>query len=147
MFAFIARANDDLHAFSLLAMVVCLFETGLPAYRGRAVRVLRRASLCRRVARGDRGMAIRVADAMRRGALCPGSMDFLRTDWFELAPLTVEQVRARFGVRGTSPPRRWPSGSVGTVGAWAGSARSSCAVGSELAERVGRPYDSFGATV
>ena len=28
VFAFIARANDDLHAFSLLAMVVCLFETG-----------------------------------------------------------------------------------------------------------------------
>jgi hypothetical protein len=28
VFAFIAQANDDLHAFSLLAMVVSLFETG-----------------------------------------------------------------------------------------------------------------------
>src|SRR5262249_40656162 len=28
VFAFIARANDDLHGFSLLAMVVSLFETG-----------------------------------------------------------------------------------------------------------------------
>jgi hypothetical protein len=38
VFAFIARANDDMRAFSLLAMVVSLFETGIPADRRRALR-------------------------------------------------------------------------------------------------------------
>ena len=34
VFAFMARANDDPRAFSLLAMVVSLFETGLAAGAG-----------------------------------------------------------------------------------------------------------------
>src|SRR5262249_20539615 len=75
VFAFIARANDDLHGFSLLAMVVSLFETGY----------MRTGAGLFESSPGHLsapGMAERVADAMRRGALCQGSIDFLRTDWF-----------------------------------------------------------------
>src|SRR6202040_2786420 len=62
VFAFIARANDDPRGFSLLAMVVSLFETGylkagaglFEAFPGQLSR---------------QGVAVRVADAMRRGAL------------------------------------------------------------------------------
>src|SRR5437899_1755712 len=66
VFAFIARANDDLHAFSLLAMVVSLFETG----------ELSKAAGFFEASPGHlstSGMPVRVADAMRRGALIPGS--------------------------------------------------------------------------
>src|SRR4029078_13373420 len=81
VFAFIARANDDMRAFSLLAMVVSLFETGyLPTGAGRFEADPGHVS-------GGAGMAIRVADAMRRGALChddvtgADSIDFLGIDW------------------------------------------------------------------
>ncbi len=62
--AFIARANDDMRAFSLLAMVVSLFETGY----------LRTGAGLFEASPGHlsagHGMAARVSDAMRRGALC-----------------------------------------------------------------------------
>ena len=78
VFAFIARANDDMRAFSLLAMVVSLFETGyLRTGAGLFESDPGHLSV-------GAGMAIRVADAMRRGALChdavtgDDSIDFLR---------------------------------------------------------------------
>lgn len=96
VFAFIARANDDMRAFSLLAMVVSLFETGY----------LRTGAGLFEASPGHlsvgRGMAARVGDAMRRGALCHDevtgrdSIDFLQVDWFEVAALPLEEVRARF---------------------------------------------------
>src|SRR5208282_3771700 len=75
VFAFIARANDDPRAFSLLAMVVSLFETGY----------LRRGAGLFEASSGHlskAGVPVRLADGMRRGALCHGSVDYLRTDWF-----------------------------------------------------------------
>ncbi len=145
VFAFIARANDDLHAFSLLAMVVCLFETGYLRTGAGLFEYSPGHLSAGGSLEGTERMAIRVADAMRRGALCPGSVDFLRTDWFELAPLTVEQVRAHFGVAQKSDEAI----AKGSVGPWAVGGISPFQVrcGSELAERVGRPYDSYGAQV
>ena len=64
VFAFIARANDDMRAFSLLAMVVSLFETG---YLRTGAGLFEARPGTSRGARGDR-----VADAMRRGALVKG---------------------------------------------------------------------------
>jgi hypothetical protein len=61
------------------------------------------------VAPAGRAMAIRLADAMRRGAWChdresgSDSVDFLRQDWFALAPLPLDEVGARFGLRPKSP--------------------------------------------
>jgi hypothetical protein len=138
VFAFIARANDDSRAFSLLAMVVCLFETGY----------LRTGAGLFESSPGHlsaRGMASRVADAMRRGALCSGSIDFLRLDWFDLAHLTIPEVHERFGV----PPKASDAVTAGSVGPWHAGGISAFQVrsGEELARLQGRPYDSYGANV
>jgi len=137
VFAFIARANDDMHAFSLLAMVVSLFETGY----------LRTGLGLFEYSPGHlegSGMAARVADAMRRGALCRGSIDFLRTDWFALADLSVEEARAHFGVVPKAPVAL----AGGSVGPWepGGISPFQQDAGAELARRRGCPYDAYGAS-
>lgn len=107
VFAFIARANDDPRAFSLLAMVVSLFETGYLATGAGLFEAdpghLRRS-----------GMPSRLADAMRRGALMPGSRDFLELDWFEVADRPVTTVREEFGL----PPKGAAAVAAGSVGPW-----------------------------
>ncbi len=138
VFAFIARANDDMRAFSLLAMVVSLFETGY-LRRGAGLFESDSGHLSRA------GVAARLADAMRRGALCTGSVDFLRTDWFSLAHLPVAEARAHFGVVAKDP------GAVahGSVGPWepGGISPYQWEAGHALAERQGRPYDAYGASL
>jgi hypothetical protein len=136
VFAFIARANDDLKAFSLLAMVVSLFETGY-LRTGAGLFQSDTGHLARS------GMATRVADAMRRGAVCTGSIDFLRTDWFALAPLSIPEVREHFGV----VPKERGAVEAGSVGPWqpGGISPFQQKAGSEAAMRDGRTYDSFGA--
>ena len=136
VFAFIARANDDMRGFSLLAMVVSLFETGY----------LRSGAGLFEYSPGHlsgQGMAVRVADAMRRGALCVGSIDFLRTDWFALAERPVDEVRAHFGVVAKSPEAR----SAGSVGPWSvgGISPFQVEAGRALAEQAGAEYRSYGA--
>jgi hypothetical protein len=138
VFAFIARANDDPHAFSLLAMVVSLFETGY----------LRAGAGLFEYSPGHlskTGVAVRVADAMRRGAVCPGSIDFLRTDWFEVADLPVDEARRRFGIPAKAPE----AVASGSVGPWeqGGITPYQLDAGRRLAEAEGRPYDTFGAAV
>ncbi len=137
VFAFIARANDDMRAFSLLAMVVSLFETAyLPTGAGLFEADGGHLS--------QAGVATRLGDAMRRGARCTGSIDFLRVDWFSLAPLPVEEVRRHFGVVPKSP------GAVaqGSVGPWepGGISPFQWEAGRALAAGTGRPYDAFGAS-
>ena len=67
-------------------------------------------------------MAVRVADAMRRGRLVPrrvtgaDSIDFLQLDWFALADQPVEELRARFSVRPKSD-EAIAAGSVDRLGA------------------------------
>jgi hypothetical protein len=143
VFAFVARANDDMRAFSLLAMVVSLFETGyLRAGAGLF------ESSTGHLSAND-GVAVRLADAMRRGASCrdnvtgSDSIDYLRLDWFALAGLPLDDVRARFGVR----PKSDAAVAAGSVGPWqpGGTSPFQVSAGRGFADRLGQPYESYGA--
>ncbi len=138
VFAFIARANDDPRGFSLLAMVVSLFETGY-LRAGAGLFESFPGQLSRR------GVAERVADAMRRGALVSGSWDFLAVDWFELAPLTVEEARVHVGLT----PKGERALAAGSVGPWepGGISEYQWKAGEQRARDEGRPYDPYGASV
>src|SRR5256885_16862030 len=119
VFAFIARANDDLRAYSLLAMVLSLFETGY----------LRVGAGMFQSDPGhlspNRGVAARLRDALRRGALGADretgsdSIDYLSLGWFALADLPIAEARARLNVAPKSddavaagPGRAWQPGGV-----------------------------------
>jgi hypothetical protein len=142
VFAFIARANDDPRGFSLLAMVVSLFETGylrtgaglFEAFPGQL---------------SQRGMAVRVADAMRRGALGHGldgapDVDFMALDWFALADRNVDDLRAEFGI----PPKSDHAVVAGSVGPWSpgGISDYQWATARARAEASGRVYEPYGAS-
>jgi len=145
VFAFIARSNDDMRAFSLLAMVVSLFETGYL----RSGAGLFEASTGHLSA--DSHVPVRLADAMRRGARChdhatgSDSIDFLRVDWFSVAHLPVEEVRERFSVTSKSAAAV-RAGSVGPDDP-GGISPFQIDAGRHLAEARGVQYDSFGASV
>ncbi|MEM9655832.1 MAG: hypothetical protein AAGA65_27345 [Actinomycetota bacterium] len=139
VFAFIARANDDPRGFALLAMVVSLFETGYLA-TGAGLFEAFPGQL------SQDGMAERVADALRRGALSHGlggepDVDFLDVDWFTIADRPIEELRASFGIAEKS------SGAVraGSTGPWqpGGISEHQYATASAAA---GDSYNSFGAT-
>ena len=143
VFAFIARANDNMRAFSLLAMVVSLFETGY----------LRSGAGLFESSTGhissQSGVAVRIADAMRRGALCRDSVlgidsiDYLRLDWFSLAELPIADIRQRFGVRDKSPEAI----AAGSTSPWepGGISEYQLDAGRALAAAEGRAYRSYGA--
>jgi hypothetical protein len=140
VFGFISRANDDPRAFSLLAMVISLFETGYLA-TGAGLFEYDRGHL------SHGGMAVRLADAMQRGARTAahaGGPDLLARDWFADAdqPLTV--VRASLGV----VPKSAHAIESGSVTAWelGGISPYQDGCGRAAAEREGREYDSYGAS-
>jgi hypothetical protein len=140
VFAFIARANDDPRAFSLLAMVVSLFETGYLA-SGAGLFEYDRGHL------SHEGMAVRLADAMRRGALVgahAGGPDLLRRDWFADAARPLDDVRAELGIA----PKSDHAVASGSVTAWepGGISPFQFECGQRAAESRGDVYDSFGAT-
>lgn len=142
VFAFIARANDDPRGFSLLAMVVSLFETGYLA-TGAGLFEAFPGQL------SADGMAVRVADALRRGALSHGpdgqpDVDFLALDWFTLAGEPVAELRERFGLVAKSAA----AVAAGSVGPWepGGISPYQHDTGTRAAAAGGRAYDSFGAT-
>ena len=145
VFGLIARANDDMHAFSLLAMVISLFETGYLATGAG----LFEASPGHFSSSPD--MAVRLSDAMRRGALCRDcetgdeSIDFLRLDWFAVAHQSCEDVRARFNL----VPKAEAAVAAGSVGPWepGGISPFQMKAGHELAAERGVPYDAHGAAV
>jgi hypothetical protein len=140
VFAFIARANDDPRAFSLLAMVISLFETGYLA-SGAGLFEYDRGHL------SHEGMAVRLADAMRRGALCAAAAghgtDFLQRDWFADAARPIDELREALGV----VPKSERAISVGSVTAWekGGISPYQYECGRRAAEAAGRTYDSYGA--
>jgi hypothetical protein len=141
VFTFISRANDDPRAFSLLAMVISLFETGYLA-RGAGLFEYDRGHL------SHEGMAVRVADAMRRGALLAantGSTDLLMRDWFADADRPVDDVRAELGVVAKSAR----AVEVGSVGPWepGGISPFQLNCGRERAAQGGRVYDAYGAAL
>ena len=137
VFAFIARANDDPRGFSLLAMVVSLFETGYLA-SGAGLFEASPGQLSRD------GVATRLADAMRRGALVHGSVDFMSLDWFALADRPVDELRERFGVVAKSED----AVAAGSVGPWepGGISEYQSRAGRERAAALGEVYDAFGAS-
>src|SRR5262245_45416042 len=146
VFGLIARANDDMRAFSLLAMVVSLFETG---YLARGAGLFQSdVGHISGLSKG-RQMAIRLGDAMTRGAWCRDTVtgapdvDFLQVDWFDLAPLPLAEARARFDLR----PRSDLAVAAGAVSAWEPGGISPFQVGAgrDRASRDGRRYDSYGA--
>jgi len=144
VFALISRANDDPRAFSLLAMVVSLFETGYLA-SGAGLFQADRGHL------SHAGVAVRLADGLRRGALCTdtrsgeSSIDFLAIDWFSLADRPVEVVRTELGM----VPRSEAARAAGSVGPWepGGISPFQLAAGQAMAAAEGRPYDPYGAAV
>jgi hypothetical protein len=139
VFALIARANDDPRAFSLLAMVVSLFETGYLA-SGAGIFEYDRGHL------SHEGMAVRLADAMRRGALCgahAGGPDLLRLDWFAFADRSIAEVREQLGIVAKSD-RAVAAGSV-TPWERGGISPFQFEAGRTAATMANRPYASFGA--
>jgi hypothetical protein len=145
VFGLIARANDDMHAFSLLAMVISLFETGyLATGAGLFQSSVGHFS-------GQDGMAVRLSEAMRRGALChdnvtgSDSIDFLAMDWLALADQPVEALRVRFSL----VPKSEDAVVAGSVGPWekGGISPFQMASGQKLADGRGVPYDAHGASV
>jgi hypothetical protein len=139
VFGFIARANDDPRAFSLLAQVVSLFETGYAA-TGMGLFQYDRGHL------SHRGVAVRLADALRRGALSAAanhSIDFLAVDWFEHADKDIDAVRHQLGIVAKDPraveagsPTPWEPGGISPY---------QYRAGREAAELLNRTYDSYGA--
>ena len=114
VFAFIARANDDPRGLLAAGHGGQPVRDGLPGDGRRPVRVVPRAS-CR-----AHGMAVRVADAMRRGALSHGldgrpDVDLMAVDWFALADRPVDELRDAFAIAPRTPGRwpraRWARGS------------------------------------
>jgi hypothetical protein len=140
VFAFIARGNDDPRAFSLLAQVVSLFETGYLA-SGMGLFAYDRGHL------SQVGMAVRLGDALRRGALSAAAnhgIDLLAVDWFDHAELPIDEVRAKLGIV-PKDPRAVEAGSV-TPWEAGGISPYQYQAGRKAAKAAGRTYDSFGAT-
>lgn len=109
VFALIGRADANPRSFSLLAMAIGLFGTGaVPSAAGLF------ESDAGHLA--DEAMAIRLADAMRRGLSLDPDADLpaalLEVDWFALADLSVDEVRRRFGL-GPKSARALEAGSAG----------------------------------
>jgi hypothetical protein len=136
-FGFISRANDEPRGFALLAMVLGLFETGyLSSAAGLFAYDTGHLS--------NVGMPARLADAMRRGALCAAhagnGVDFLDVDWFSYADVPIADVRAEFGV----VPKSERALEVGSVGPWEYGGISPYQYETAKAAQ-GDAYDSFGA--
>jgi hypothetical protein len=139
VFAFLSRSNDDPRGFSLLAMVISLFETGYMA-SGAGLFQYDPGHL------SHRGMATRLADALRRGALCGwhgGGQDLLERDWFADAARPIADVRAELAI----VPKSDFAMESGSVTAWepGGISPYQYECGRKAAEAAGREYESYGA--
>jgi len=148
VFGLISRANDDPEAFSLLAMVLGLFETGYFFDAANGFFEYDRGHISRDPERMD----ARLADAMYRGAKLAWFLDdrdrsdetdLLATDWFAYADWPVDDVRAHLGLL----PKSQQAIDAGSVGPWdtGGISPFQYACGQELAEAENRAYDSYGA--
>jgi hypothetical protein len=145
VFGLIARANDDMHAFSLLAKVISLFETGYLA-SGMGLFESSPGHFS-----SDARMAVRLSDAMVRGARChdvvtgSDSIDFLQMDWFAVAHQSCDELRERFHL----VPKSLEALAAGSVGPWeqGGISPFQMQAGRTLAAEQGRPYDAHGASL
>jgi hypothetical protein len=149
VFGLIARANDDPGAFSLLAMVLGLFETGYLYGAAKGFFEYDRGHLSRDVDR----MAVRLADATYRGAILATHLnetgrgskatDLLATDWFALADRPLDELRAEYGL----PPRSSAAIAAGSTTPWerGGISPFQYAHGRDVAHAEEHEYDSYGA--
>jgi hypothetical protein len=148
VFGLISRCNDDPGAFSLLAMVLGLFETGYFFDAANGFFEYDRGHISRDPDR----MAARLADAMYRGAKLAWHLDdhgrsdetdLLATDWFGYADWPIDDVRAHLGLL----PKSLHTIECGSVSPWevGGMSPYQYAHGQQLAALEGRTYDSFGA--
>jgi hypothetical protein len=82
---------------------------------------------------------------MRRGALCKGSIDFLRTDWFEIAELSVAEAREHYAVSAKAADAI----ESGSAGPWDPGGISAFQVrsGRALAQSQARSDEAYGASV
>jgi hypothetical protein len=148
VFGLISRANDDPGAFALLAMVLGLFETGYLYGAANSFFEYDRGHLSRDADR----MAVRLADAMYRGAILATHLndtgrhdatDLLATDWFAQADRPLDEVRADYGI----PPRSAAAIAAGSRTAWepGGISPFQYAHGRDVAHVEEHEYDSYGA--
>ncbi len=149
VFGLISRANDDPQAFSLLAMVLGLFETGYLYGAAKGFFEYDRGHLSHDVDR----MAVRLADATYRGAVLATHLnetgrgskatDLLATDWFVHADRQLDDVRADYGL----PPRSPDAVAAGSRTPWerGGISPFQYAHGRDAAHAEEHEYDSFGA--
>jgi len=141
IFGLISRANDDSTAFSLLAMVLSLFETG--SLEAVAIFEQDQGNL----SKNSRKMGVRLADAMYRGAIIGarfGGGDLMDVDWLSLADRDIDEIRAMLGI----PPKSPVALRSGSVSPWAPGGISPYQMnsGREMAALQGREYNSFGGT-
>ena len=148
VFGLISRASDDPEAFALLAMVIGLFETGYMFDGAEGFFEYDRGHLSR-----TPGMAARLADAMRRGALAGWHMkprdddgraiDLLKVDWFDYASLPLPEAREIFNI----VPKSDHAVAAGSVSPWehGGISPFQLRHGQEVAAEAGEPYDPYGA--
>jgi hypothetical protein len=131
-------------------MAIGLFETGYVGHAGGGFFQADR----RHLSADPHRMAVRLADAMRRGALSSWhtnvrtddgkSRDLFAIDWFEYADWSLEDARRHFHV----VPKSEKALAAGAVGPWepGGISTFQYARGRELASAARRTYDSYGAT-
>jgi len=147
VFGLIARASPDFRCFSLLAMVISLFETGSIA-EGAGGFFERDAG---HISRDADRMGVRLGDAMSRGKRLanaleeqgrPSDSDLLTVDWFIHADDPLEQVREDFVIAEKSGR----AVDAGSVGPWqpGGISIYQFEFGRRQARRDGRPYETWG---
>jgi hypothetical protein len=141
VFSFIARANDDPQAFSLQAMVLNLFETGY-LMAGAGLFEYDMGHLSRTTEQAER-MAVRMANAMYRGAKCNFKADLLKVDWFGHADWPVDDVRRELNII----PKSEDAYAAGSVSPWerGGISPFQFECGQRHAADEGRDYESYGA--
>lgn len=141
VFSFIARANDDPQAFSLQAMVLNLFETGYLMV-GAGLFEYDMGHMSRTTQHAE-NMAIRMANAMYRGAKCSFKADLLKVDWFAYADRAVDDVRREFNII----PKSEDAYGAGSVSPWerGGISPYQFECGQRQAANEGREYECYGA--
>ncbi|MFI9202969.1 hypothetical protein [Streptomyces sp. NPDC053048] len=134
VFSLVTRALLDRRGFELLAWVVGLHLIG---YTGLAAAQF----AARRGPVSKEGMAVRVRDALRRGALV--RTDLLSVDWFALADQPLDKVRADLGV----VPKSAAALTAGAAGPFEPGGLDTYQVeaGRRMAAAAGRPYAMYGA--
>ena len=139
-FTLIGRAIPDPRGFSLVAMVVNLFETGYQR-SGAGLFEYDRGHLSGAGGFDSEAMSARIADAMYRGARC--GRDLLAVDWFSYADLAVRDVRDALGI----PEKSVVARGYGSKGPWepGGISPYQLECGRRLADAEGRRYEAYGA--